>query len=303
LCQSLDALTHWEDSVAGLPAVVVLVLVVAVGLAVSVGGRPGPSQEATVTAARRHALVVSVTAVVVGLFVVGWLLWAAADPGHGFPGSMSDAAAFAPLAFALGHTVVLAVGELTWPRPTGSVRRARLLRRRLADVVPRRLSRLALAATAAAVVLLVLGALLSDPDGRSISRAQGTETRGHGPWPGPHYGGVLATELVLLAAAVAVALWLVVNRPAVATDDERIETALRRASAHRVLRAPTAALLVLTGPLLALTGGGLSGVGYLPLAVGTVSALVGLVLELSGLVVLCWPAPRVPADEPVPAGS
>jgi hypothetical protein len=289
--------------VAGLPALVVLVLVVAVGLAVSVGGRPGPSQEATVAAARRHALVVSVTAVVVGLVVVGWLLVAAADPGHGFPGSMSDAAAFAPLAFALAHTVVLAAGELTWPRPTGSVRRARLVRRRLADVVPRRLFRLALVATAVLVAGLALGALLSDPDGRSISATAGSLTRTTSPWLGPHYGATLSTELVLLGLAVAVALWLVVNRPAVATDDERIETALRRASAHRVLRAPAAALLVLAGPVVSLTGSGLAAVGWVPLVLSTVCALIGLVLQLSGLVVLCWPAPRVPAAEPVPAGG
>ena len=78
-----------------------------------------------------------------------------------------------------------------------------------------------------------------------VYTAELTTTKG--PWLGPHYGGALTTELVLLVVAVAAALWLVVNRPAVATDDERIETALRRASAHRVLRAPTAALLLLAG--------------------------------------------------------
>jgi hypothetical protein len=289
--------------VAGLPALLVLGLVVFVTLAVSVGRRPGPSPEATVAAARRHALVVSVAGPVVGLFVAGWLLVAGADPGHGFPGSVTDAAAFAPLAFAVAHSAVLAVGELTWPRPTGTVRRARLVRRRLADVVPRRLARTAIGATALVVALLVLGAVLSAPDGRSISATHGPFTRTHGPWPGPHYGGTLTTELVLLAAVVAVALWLVVNRPAVATEDERVETALRRASAHRVLRAPTAALLVLAGPLLAMTGSGLAGVGYVDLLASTVCGLVGLVLQLSGLVVLCLPAPRVPTDQPVIAAG
>jgi hypothetical protein len=289
--------------VAGLPALVVLALVVVVGLAVSVGRRPGPSREATVAAARRHALIVSVTAVVIGLFVVGWLLVAAADPGHGFPGSMSDAAAFAPLAFALAHTVVLALGELTWPRPTGSMRRARLVRRRLGDVAPRRLLRLTLALTGLFVVLLVVGALLSNPDGRSISHTRGPETSTHGPWPGPHYGTTLAVELVLLALAVVIALRLVVDRPAVATDDERIETALRRASAHRVLRAPAAALLILCGAFAGLTVGGLAGIGLLPMLAGTVAALLGSVVELAGLVVLCLPAPRVPSAEPVTAGG
>src|SRR3954468_18819418 len=117
-----------------------MALVAFVGLAVSVGGRPGPSREAAVGAARRHALVVAVAGPVVGLVVAGWLLVAGADPGHGFPGSVTDAAAFPPLAFAAAHGAVLPVGELTWPRPTGTVRRARLVRRRLADVVPRRLA-------------------------------------------------------------------------------------------------------------------------------------------------------------------
>ena len=243
----------------GLPALVVLGLVGVVALAVTVGGRPGPSPEAAVAAARRHALVVSITAVVVGLVVVGWLLWAAADPGHGFPGSVPEAAAFSPLAFALAHTVVLAVGELSWPRPTGPVRRARLVRRRLADVAPRRLFRLALAATAVLVVCLALGALLSAPDGRSITATHGPLTTTKSPWLGPHYGGVLTTELVLLAVAAAAALWLLVSASA--------------------------------------------SVGWAPALLSTVVGVVGLVLQLSGLVVLCWPAPRVPATEPVAAGG
>src|SRR4051812_9078100 len=149
-----------DGAMAGLPGIVVLAIVGFVAIAVSVRRRPGPSAEATVAAARFHALAVAVAAPVVGLVVAGWLLVAGADPGHGFPGTVGDAAAFAPLAFAVTHTVVLAIGELTWPRPTGSVRRARLVRRRLADVVPRRMVRLALAATAVLGVVLVLGPLL-----------------------------------------------------------------------------------------------------------------------------------------------
>src|SRR4051812_19466579 len=219
-----------------LPVLVVLALVVGVGWAVSAARRSGPSHEAAVAAARRHGLVVAVLAPVAGLVSVGGLLWAAADVGHGFPGSMGNALAISPLAYALAHTLVMILGELTWPRPAGAVRRARLVPRRLSGVLPRRLTRVVAAGTVLLVAVLVVCGILADPDGRSMSHRQGAELRTQTPWPGWHYGEPITVELVLLALLVGVALWVVLNRPAVATDDERIEEALRRASAHRVVR-------------------------------------------------------------------
>src|SRR3954466_10710396 len=115
-----------------------LVLAVAVGWGLIAARRSAPSREVAVAAARRHGLVVAVAAPLAGLVVVGWLLWAAADIGHGFPGSVTDALVISPLAYGLAHTLVLLLGELTWPRPDGAVRRARLVPRRLSDVLPRR---------------------------------------------------------------------------------------------------------------------------------------------------------------------
>src|SRR4051794_4479767 len=125
-----------------LPVLVVLALAVAVGGAFTAARRAGRSRERSVRSARRHGLVVALLAPVAGIVVVVFLVGAGADVGHGWPGNVGDALVLAPLAYAFTHTVVLLVGELTWPRLAGQVRRARLVPRRLADVAPRRLLRL-----------------------------------------------------------------------------------------------------------------------------------------------------------------
>jgi hypothetical protein len=265
--------------------------------------RAGRSPETTVTSARRHGLVVAVLGPLAGAAAVGGLLWPAADIGHGFPGTIGDALVLAPLAYALGHTAVLLIGELTWPRPAGAVRRARLVRRRLADVAPRRLLRLWWAGTVLLTGTITAGALLGAPDGRTVQHQDGPFHRSAGPWPGWHYGKPLTYELVLLLALMAAALWVVVNRPAVATQDERVEEALRRTSAHRVLRGATAGVLVAGGGLVGAAANALGSVQVLPWVASTAVALLSDVVVLAGLVVLCLPAPRLPVDAPpVPVG-
>src|SRR5205085_623902 len=105
-----------------------------------------------------------------------------------------------------------------------------------------------------------------------------------------------------LAVAVGVALHVVVNRPAVATDDERIEDALRRTSAHRVVRGAGAGVLLLAGGLLGVMGNALGSVQALPWLGSITLSLLGDAGLLAGLVVLCLPAPRLPVETPaVPA--
>ena len=281
-----------------LPVLVVLALAAAVGGIIAAARRAGRSSEATVTAARRHGLTVAVLAPVAGIVTVVLLVGAGADVGHGFPGTVGDAMTLAPLAYALAHTIVLLIGELTWPGPRGQVRRARLVRRRLSDVAPRRLARLLAAGTTVLVAVFVVGAILADPDGRTISHREGPYLRGASPWPGWHYGRPVTVELVLLTLLVGAALWVVVTRPAVMTGDERIEEALRRTSAHRVLRGATAGVLVVAGALVTAAGSAVGGVHGVPSPLPLVLMLLGDAVTLTGIVVLCLPAPRLPVEAP-----
>jgi hypothetical protein len=289
-----------EDPMALLPVLVVLALAVAVGVAVTAARRAGRSSEATVTAARRHGLAVAVLGPVAGIVTVVLLVGAGLDAGHGFPGAVGDAMALAPLAYALAHTIVLLLGELTWPGPRGRVRRARLVRRRLSDVAPQRLTRVLAGGTAMLVTLLAVGTALAAPDGRSLVHRDGPYLRTAGPWPGWHYGRPITVELVLLVLVVAATLWVVVNRPAVATADDRIEEALRRTSAHRVLRGAAAGVLVVVGGLVTAAGGALDSVNGLPDPLPLVLMLVGDLVALAGIVVLVLPAPRLPVDDSAP---
>src|SRR4051794_21602595 len=124
-----------------LPLVALLVLVVLVvgGTALAVR-RPFGTHDAPVAEAGRHAGRISVVALVVGGLAAlaagfaGQLPWLT---GVSMPGRAGVAVVSMPLAFGLAHTGALLVGELTWPKPAGAVRRARLVRRGLLDSVPR----------------------------------------------------------------------------------------------------------------------------------------------------------------------
>lgn len=268
--------------------------------------RSPPSRESAVAAARAHARLGSVAAVVLGGAAALWTGTARLEDAVG-PGSLGVTALLVPIAFGVVHTAVLAVTELTWPRPEGAVRRARLARRGSLDAAPRWLVRTAGVAAAAAVLTLAAGAALAGPDGRSLTVADPPFRATASPFAGPVYGVPAALGLVLLAAGTAGALWVVANRPAVATGDDRVEAALRAASAHRVLRGASAATLVVTGGLLGVSGNAVwavaSSSGRDVLAVlGVVTAGCGFAALLAAAVVLCVRAPRVPAGEPaVPA--
>lgn len=286
-----------------LPVLVVLALAVAVGGVFAAARRVGRSSERTVTAARRHGLVVAVLAPVAGIVTALLLVVAGGDAGHGFPGTTGDALAMVPLAYAIAHTVVLLIGELTWPRPAGAVRRARLIRRRLGDVAPRRLLRTFLAGTVLLIAAVAVCAALAAPDGRTLEHQDGPLRMGAGPWPGWHYGKPVTVELVLLLVVLAVTLWVVVNRAAVATDDERMEAALRRTSAHRVLRGATAGVLLTAGGFIGKAASAAWSVNALSWWPGLLVTLLADAVLLGALVVLCLPAPRLPVDAPpVPVG-
>ena len=289
---------------------VLLLLPVLAGMAALVVAgvlrRSPPSREHTVAAARAHARLGSGAAVVLGAAAAVWTGTGRLEDATG-AGDLGVTALLVPIAFGIVHTAVLGVAELTWPRREGAVRRARLVRRGLLDAAPPWLVRTATAAAAAAVLTLAGGALLAAPDGRSLTVEDPVSSATASPFAGPVYGRPAALGLLVLAAVTAGALWVVADRAAVATDDDRAEAALRAASAHRVLRGATAATLTVTGGLL-----GVSGHAVWSVAASTGRDVLGVLgIGLTGCgfvalvvaaVVLCVRAPRVPADEPaVPA--
>ncbi|MCF6744423.1 hypothetical protein E9529_09060 [Blastococcus sp. KM273128] len=289
---------------AGIPLLVLTALLATVAVGTALAHRSPPSRERAVAAARVHAARSTAAAYLLGAaaaVVVG-----EAEVGNSAPGGLGVTVLLVPITFGVVHVAVLAAGELTWPRPRGEVRRARLVRRGLLDAAPRWLVRTTAVAAALAVVVVVAGALTAEPDGRSF-RFQPDPTRATGgsPFPGLFYGRPAALGLLVLAVVAGVALWVVANRPAVATEDERIEAALRRASAHRVLRATAAVTAVVAGGLVLIAGmrlhsaGANTGTALLATA-GTAVALLGLLAVLAGVVLCALRAPGVPADEPAP---
>jgi hypothetical protein len=290
--------------VALLPVLLVLVLAVAVAAGAAVLRRTPPSSEAAVAAARAHTRLVAAAAVATGVAAaLGTVaLGIGLIPRSGATGTTI---LLTPLAYGVAHTSVLLVGELTWPRPAGQIRTARLIRRGPWDAAPSWLARLAAATAAVAGVTLVAGGLLADDDGRSITVASG-DTFSHraSPFPGMVYGLPAGVGLLVLAGVTVAALIAVANRAAVLTHDDRVETALRRGSAHRVLRGATGPALVTVGGLLLSGGRSVTVVGTgLLSGVGTGVAVVGGVAILAGLVVTVLPAPRLPHEAPlVPAG-
>jgi hypothetical protein len=288
-----------------LPPLLLLAVVVTVSWGLVRARRTPPSREAAVAAGRVHAR--RTAAAAVGLGAAAAVYVGTAELGNSAPGGLGVTALLVPIAFGVVHTTVLGLGELTWPRPDGGIRRARLVRRGLLDAAPRRLVLTAVVAGAVSVATLGGGAMLADPTGRGFAGASGPVHSRATPFPGPFYGLPAASGLVLLALLAVAVLWIVANRPAVDTGDERIETALRTASAHRVLRAAAGVALVVDGGLLFVGGNAVRSVAdgtaqaLLGMA-GAAVAVLGIVSLLAGLVLCCLPAPSVPADAPaVPA--
>ena len=309
-----------------LPLLLVLAGVVcAVGFTAVAVRRPFAGSAATVAEARRHATRISVTALAVGLVVglaTGYAALMSQFTGIALPGRSGVAVISVPLAFGMASTGTVLLGELTWPRPAGDVRHARLVRRGLLDASPRWLLRLAVGTFVAGLLMAGVGALTAGPDGRTITvtAGDGAVQGAAAPFAGPEYGAPVATGLVGLAVLVAAALWAVAHRPALGTADEQVERLLRQASAHRVLRGATTAALIAVGGLLAVSALSLRSAAAgaastaradgLPVGaaaellpvVGVVLAVVGALGVVAGVAVLGARAPRLPVGT-APAGA
>lgn len=277
---------------------------------------PNADLMASTVAARRHAVLGGSLALgAAGGVVLAAMSGAEAVLGprlFGVPGLLM---VLVPGAAGMAHVAVLALTERTWPHPTGRVRAARLAPRGFRNVVPTVLGSVLVVAALVLLGAVVAGALLAAPDGRSIDVQHGVTSApdgrsiavqdgptgaAAGPFPGLTYGlAALASVGVLLIVSVLV-LRLVVARPAVEGADELTDEALRRASAHRVLRGALAGTLLTLGPLLAF--GGLAAANVhdgAPKAIAVTGAVAGLAAGVAGLVAWFLPAPNVP----LPSGA
>ena len=296
-------------SVALLAPALVAVLVVALVAAVvprrtapaagDVGTEPG-----ALLRARRHAGVVGVLAWVALLAVP---LVVSANAPAGLAGGV--ALGLTPAAGGLAAAVVTAVGERTWPRPAGTVRRASLQPRTVRDVAPRT-PLVALATWTAALLLVLLATGLSAADdGRSITldHAPLPVSGSAGPYPGGFYGIPVCVGTLLVAAAAVAVLHLVAHRPVVPGLSPADDTALRRASARRAVTAAQTVVGLTLAAVLALAGTALRNVARssfavddvwthvtdpLHLALGTTALVVAGAVLLATLALATAPAAR-----------
>jgi hypothetical protein len=304
---------------AGRLGILLLLLLVAVGGAVgllvlvltAVRG-PAPAPSGAARAAVRHGAVVhgvALVALVGGL--VGVPVLVAELAGGPAQGRLLG---LAPAAAGLAFAAVQAVGEATWPRPTGPVRRATLVRRTTRDVAPRRLRLVTWAWAAVGALALVAGGIAAADGGRSIGRTFPAGSTASGPFPGWYFGVPLLVAVAVVLLAAEAVLRLVAVRPTVAGAEPAWDLALRRLSAHRVLRGAqlvlawtAAGVLVFGGSALRNVGDAVPGAGPgsgAHLVLGTTALLLGVVAFVGGAVVALVPAAPVPAgSRPVPGDA
>ena len=279
-----------------LPVAALLPVAVVVLLVLARTARPGAELGPATAAARRHGVAAGCLAVVGGVGAAGATL------ALGSQRVLLVTGVFVACCFlvgGVGHTLVLALGELTWPRPEGAVRTVRLRRREVRDVVPRALLLATRASWVVTAAVLAVAMVLADASGRgltTVTTVDGTTTSATAsPFPGAFYAVPLLACLVVLALAVEATLRLVVDRPTVVDADEATDLVLRRASSHRVLRGGLAATLLTLGPTLVVASNATrvvgDGTGLHPAAVALL--VLGFVVALAGLAVLAVPAPRV----------
>ena len=280
-----------------------LLLAATVGLVLLLTRRPVPAPSEAAEAARRHGVLVTCAAWVLPPTVgLGLLLPLATIVlrlgGIDAPATWNAVlAGLYPALFGLGYLAVHAVGERTWPRPAGPVRRAALVHRRVADVAPTWVRRTLHALTAAAVAVLVACGATGAPDGRSITveRYVGDAftTRSASPYPGWDFAVPLLVAVVLVALAAEGVLRLVARRPAIVDADPAYDAASRRLSSQRALRGAVLVVGCSLAGVLVVAGIALQGVELR--ALGVAAAVLGVVVGIGSLVVAGIPAPPTAA--------
>lgn len=285
----------------------ILALVV---IAVTGRSRAGTTTAQAFTAVRSHGLLIAVLAwlaAIAATAVTRVLLSAVAQPRW----SSSDAVWAQPLGAlllvvpALAFLCVHAVGERGWPRPRGTVRRAQLTRRSVTDVAPRWLRALTWAWTGALAVTLAATGLTASPGGRLLVVTEhdgGLVVAGAGePYPSWSRGLPLVVAAVALVVAAEMVLRLIARRPALLVVDAETDRAVRRLSAHRVLRLPQLAVAVTLAAMLGETGAALRQVGWS--GPGTAVLVAAAVVGLAALVAAVVPAAPLPVPAPEMVGT
>jgi hypothetical protein len=208
---------------------------------------------------------------------------------------------------------VQSVGELTWPRPSGPVRRAPLTPRTVRTLAPVGLRRLTWVwAGGLATTLVACG--LASGNGRDIERVWDAASSGAaGPFPGWFYGGPLLVATAVVVAATEVVLLRVARRPAVADTAPADDLALRTVSARRVLRGTQLVLAWTLAGVLFVAGTALRSVGTIEVdgvgrtsvglvAGGTTLLLLGLAVALAGPLTMVRTTVAAPARSAATAG-
>lgn len=292
----------------GLVPVAAVVLVVV--LLVQSSRRPAPAPSEAAEAARRHGVTVNAIAWVVAVLASPVAIGGVALPfflrtgGTGlYAGIISGVY---PTALGLLFLAVHAVGERTWPRPTGTIRRAALSPRQ--DVAPRWLLLATWSWAGALAITLTVGGITAT-GGRSLHRITGAgSTSAASPYPGWFYGVPLLVATAVLLVATYGVLRLVARRPAVVDADPQYDAASRRLSGHRVLRGVQLVLALTLAGVLFLAGNAVRGVGLD--GVGAAMTLLALGVTLAATALAAVPGTRAvsvgapPADPrsaPAPA--
>lgn len=285
-------------------------VVVALGLATVLTRRPVPAPSEAAEAARRHGVLVSLTAWLLPSLVGTFLLlplsalvfrWGGIDGPANWNALLVG---LYPGLFGLGYLGVHAIGERTWPRPAGPVRRAALAHRRVSDVAPAWLRRTVHALTVAAVTVLVACGTTGAEDGRSIGHTmegpgfawEAFTARRASPYPGWDFAVPLLVAVVLIAVAAEGVLRLVARRPAIVDADPTYDAASRRLSAHRALRGAALVIGCSLAGVLVVAGTALQGIELR--SIGVAAATLGVVVGLGSVVVAAIPAPAAVAGPP-----
>lgn len=298
-----------------LTALLVLILLVVVPVVLLIRRTPevvvAPGAEDLLSRADRYSRRSLGLAIAVGL-----LLAAAAElaPWPVPPASDGVMTMLAPSILGLGGLAVLAWRERRNPVLTTDHREAELVPRRVVDYATRPAAVLLLLLLAGIIALLVGGALLSGPDGRSLSWQSWEVLDGEqtlvsstaSPWPGPFYGIPMAVSLAIQLGIAAGVARLIAHRARLASvSDGGLDAVLRRRSMDGVL-----AFLLLSQAMTGLGIGAVTAIverqslapGATALgALGLVVAALGLSALACALVLLLrHPRARVTTAQPAP---
>lgn len=262
--------------------------------------RPDHTLASEVASARRHGLVTSVLAATAFVATIAVLIALASRPSDGYVRHWQGAL---PLTGAVVALLVLALGELTWPRPRGLQRQVNLNPRTLSDLVPRTWTRILVGLTVLTVAVIGFGWWAAHPYGHSLVRVHegGLQVDSASPFPGSDYGIPQLVALGVALLALYGVLRLVVLRPAVVRSDVATDNRLRAASAVRAIRVVVSALALTAGGNLffgGTTGLRLHDPGW-PQNLSAAAMLVGGFLGVVGILLVLAPAPRLPKADPV----